>query len=217
MTHSLAGTETENFEDTQESMFESAAEFPGHDLVELPHEQIFAGQDEDDHDLDGQELVEFQGEEDPIESGFSTQSESESGIETAAAPYYPNPDPNPEPDPAPEPNPLPDPEPHPDEPNLPLTISDFTALEDRVLKAVSLVRSERQARISAEEWANFQEGRALAAEARATALDTEVQQLKADAPVLDQLQQEVDSLRQEREQVRQRVERLLGQLDALEL
>ena len=45
-------------------------------------------------------------------------------------------------------------------------------------------------------------------------LETEVQ---AQIPAFERLQQEVDSLRAEREQVRQRVERLLGQLDAMEL
>ena len=82
----------------------------------------------------------------------------------------------------------------------PLSADDFSALEDRVLRAVSLVRTERQARIAAEE---------RAAELKA--------QLETQAPLLEQLQHETESLRLEREQVRQRVERLLAQLDALEL
>jgi hypothetical protein len=81
-----------------------------------------------------------------------------------------------------------------------LTVDDFSALEERVLRAVSLVRRERQARVAAEE--------------RATALEVEVQ---AQIPAIERLQQEVDSLRAEREQVRLRVERLLSQLDAMEL
>lgn len=81
-----------------------------------------------------------------------------------------------------------------------LSVDDFAALEDRVLRAVSLVRNERQARAMAEE--------------RSVVLEN---QLQAQLPVVDRLQQEVDSLRIEREQVRQRVERLLSQLDALEL
>jgi len=81
-----------------------------------------------------------------------------------------------------------------------LTIDDFSALEERILRAVSLVRSERQARAAAEQ--------------RVAALEA---QLKAANPAVERLQQEVDSLRIEREQVRQRVERLLAQLDAMEL
>jgi len=86
------------------------------------------------------------------------------------------------------------------EPMTVLTVDDFAALEERILRAVSLVRREREARIAAEE--------------RAAVLETEVQ---AQIPAFERLQQEVDSLRAEREQVRQRVERLLGQLDAMEL
>jgi hypothetical protein len=81
-----------------------------------------------------------------------------------------------------------------------LTVDDFAALEERILRAVSLVRRERQARIAAEE--------------RAEALEVEVQ---AQIPAIERLQHEVDSLRAEREQVRLRVERLLSQLDAMEL
>jgi len=81
-----------------------------------------------------------------------------------------------------------------------LTMDDFAALEERVLRAVNLVRRERQARQAAEE--------------RLLILES---QILAQSPALEQLQQEVEGLRVEREQVRQRVERLLGQLDALEL
>lgn len=92
------------------------------------------------------------------------------------------------------------------EPELPselpsvLTADDFSALEERVLRAVTLVRSERQSRIAAEE--------------RVAALEA---QLQTQTPAFEGLQQEVDALRREREQVRQRVDRLLSQLDALEL
>jgi len=81
-----------------------------------------------------------------------------------------------------------------------LSVDDFAALEERVFRAVNLVRNERQTRAAAEE-------RAAALEAR----------LAVEHPAVERLQQEVDSLRIEREQVRQRVERLLSQLDALEL
>jgi uncharacterized coiled-coil protein SlyX len=83
---------------------------------------------------------------------------------------------------------------------LALSADDFSALEERVLRAVNLVKRERLARSEAED-------RAAKAEAK----------LAEQAPVADSLQNEVTALRAEREQVRQRVERLLSQLDALEL
>jgi hypothetical protein len=83
---------------------------------------------------------------------------------------------------------------------LALSLDDFTALEDRILRAVNLVKRERLARAEAEE-------RALRAEA----------QLHEQTPMLDHLQSELNALRGERDHVRQRVERLLAQLDALEL
>lgn len=83
-----------------------------------------------------------------------------------------------------------------------LTADDFASLEERVLRAVSLVRREREARIAAEE-------RAVVLEGRLAGLQLEV-------AAVDRLQDEIESLRAEREQVRQRVERLLVQLDALD-
>jgi len=83
---------------------------------------------------------------------------------------------------------------------LALSITDFAALEERIVRAVELVKSERQARAAAEE-------RAAKAEA----------QLGEQSPLVEQMNQEIRSLRAERDQVRQRVERLLKQLDALEL
>jgi len=100
-------------------------------------------------------------------------------------------------------------EPEPAAPTM-LTADDFAALEERVLRAVALVRSERQARIAAEE-------RVSAMEAQLHSFEAQIQQIEAQSPTLERLAQEVESLRTEREQVRQRVERLLGQLDALEL
>jgi hypothetical protein len=86
---------------------------------------------------------------------------------------------------------------------VPLTVNDFEALEDRVLRAVALVRSERQARVAAED--------------RIRLLEAQVEELELRHPIVERLQREMDALRIEREQVRQRVDRLLSQLDALEL
>jgi len=84
-----------------------------------------------------------------------------------------------------------------------LTVDDFAALEERVLRAVDLVRRERQARSAAEQ--------------RVAALELQLKEAQSQASNTGQLQQEVETLRAEREQVRTRIDRLLGQLDALEL
>jgi chromosome segregation ATPase len=81
-----------------------------------------------------------------------------------------------------------------------LSVDEFSALEERVLRTVNLVKQERQARVAAEE-------RAVAAEAH----------ISRHAPEMERLQAEIQTLRTERGHVRQRVERLLAQLDALEL
>ena len=92
------------------------------------------------------------------------------------------------------------PQPEDDPATLALSADDFSALEERIVRAVELVKRERQARTEAEE-------RAAKAEA----------ELESQAPLVSQLQQQVRTLRAERDHVRQRVERLLSQLDALEL
>jgi hypothetical protein len=84
--------------------------------------------------------------------------------------------------------------------SLALSVDEFSALEERVLRAVDLVKRERQTRAAAEERVSQVEA-----------------QLREQAPVAENLQKEVDGLRSERDQVRKRIERLLAQLDALEL
>lgn len=83
---------------------------------------------------------------------------------------------------------------------LALSGDEFSALEERILRTVNLVKRERQARTAAEE---------CAAQAEA--------QVREQAPMVENMQKELNVLRAERDHVRQRVERLLAQLDALEL
>ena len=90
---------------------------------------------------------------------------------------------------------------------LAVSADDFAALEERIRRAVELVKRERQARAGAE-------ARSAELEARVTQAEAQVQ---AQSPLMEQLQNELHTLRAEREQVRQRVERLLKQLDTLEL
>ena len=89
---------------------------------------------------------------------------------------------------------------HDQQGNLALSSADFSALEDRVARAVKLVRDEREAR--------------AAAEHRAETLDT---QLSEQLALAKTLQEEIRALNAERDQVRQRVDKLLSQLDSLEL
>jgi septal ring factor EnvC (AmiA/AmiB activator) len=84
--------------------------------------------------------------------------------------------------------------------NLALSISDFAALEERVARTIKVVKTERQARAAAEQ--------------RADNLET---QLSEQLTLVRSLEEEVRTLHGERDQVRQRVERLLSQLDALEV
>ena len=81
-----------------------------------------------------------------------------------------------------------------------VSADDFSALEERVVRAVALVKQERQARAAAEE-------RAAQAEARAG----------GQTAAMEQMESELTTLRGERDHVRRRVELLLQQLDALEL
>lgn len=79
-----------------------------------------------------------------------------------------------------------------------VVIDDFVALEERVLRAIELVKSERAARSEAEQ--------------RASRLQSE---LEAQTIQLEQSQDQVRTLERDREQVRQRVEKLLKQLDEI--
>jgi septal ring factor EnvC (AmiA/AmiB activator) len=83
---------------------------------------------------------------------------------------------------------------------LTMSVDDFSALEERIVRAVEMVKRERQARAGAEERANHAEA-----------------QLHEQTPRVENLEKEVHALKAERDHVRQRVERLLTQLDALEL
>ncbi len=82
---------------------------------------------------------------------------------------------------------------------LAMSANEFAELEERVLRAVNLVKRERIARTEAEE-------RAAQAEARG----------QERAAEFESLQKEVQALRAERDAVRHRVEKVLSQLDELE-
>jgi chromosome segregation ATPase len=75
---------------------------------------------------------------------------------------------------------------------------DFAALEEKILRAVELLKSERAARAAAE---------ARVAELHRSLEDQTAELLRVEA--------EVEAFKSEREVVRTRIERLLGQLDEL--
>jgi septal ring factor EnvC (AmiA/AmiB activator) len=81
---------------------------------------------------------------------------------------------------------------------LNLTADDFSALEQRVLRTVELLKKEREARATAEQNAA-----------------TLQQLLDEQSTQLTKVQEQVKAFEQERETVRQRVERLLNQLDEI--
>jgi hypothetical protein len=83
---------------------------------------------------------------------------------------------------------------------LTVSANDFAGLEERVLRTIALVKQEREARAAAE-------GRAERAEASFAEAVAKIEQLQSD----------LSAMRTEREQVKTRVERLLEQLDALEV
>jgi chromosome segregation ATPase len=133
--------------------------------------------------------------------------------------------------------------------SLTVSADDFSALEERIMRAVEMVKRERGERAAAEARATQAETRATETEARAAAAEQRASQAEERAgrneefvkqaeeriknaeeratlaegqlgeqiPVLEQMQSELKAHKSERDQVRQRVERLLKQLDGLEL
>ncbi len=83
-------------------------------------------------------------------------------------------------------------------PEVSTTSDDFAALEQRILRAVELLKSERAAR--------------AAAEVKAAELH---HSLEAQTAELLRVEAEVEAFKNERDVVRGRIERLLGQLDEL--
>ena len=79
-----------------------------------------------------------------------------------------------------------------------ISVDEFQALEQRVLRAVEIIRTEREARAHAE--------------AEIAAMKELLDQASHDQTAL---QAQIDSLRNERENVKNRVDAMLKQLDDL--
>lgn len=133
--------------------------------------------------------------------------------------------------------------------SLAVSADDFSALEERVMRAVDMVKRERGERARAEARAMQAEERAVSAEARISETTERARQAEERAgrnddfvkqaeqrirkaeeratlaeaqlheqiPLLEQMQTELKAHKSERDHVRQRVDRLLKQLDGLEL
>ena len=86
--------------------------------------------------------------------------------------------------------------------SAPITADEFQALEQKVLRAVEIVKREREARAAAE------------AEVAALRAQLEAQQA-SQAEALSTSQAQLSTLNQERDAVRQRVEKMLQQMDEL--
>jgi uncharacterized protein involved in exopolysaccharide biosynthesis len=82
-----------------------------------------------------------------------------------------------------------------------ISVDEFLALEQKVLRAVELIKKEREAR--------------AAAEADLANAMTEIGDLEEKLTIAKAAQAEVDNLTREREAVRQRVEKMLAQIDEL--
>lgn len=97
-----------------------------------------------------------------------------------------------------------------------VSMDEFQALEQRVLRAVEIVKNEREARAAAEaEAASLREQLEAARrefESRESASRSETETAHK---ILAEAQGQIDVLNQERDSVRQRVEKLLSQMDAL--
>ncbi len=100
----------------------------------------------------------------------------------------------------------------------------FQALEQRVLRAIDLLRKERELRANAEQQLHHAEEHGLEMELRVeeqngqlsenfTRIDAQNVQLSEQAEQLRRLESERAQLQGERDQVRQRVEKLLQHLD----
>jgi FtsZ-binding cell division protein ZapB len=90
-----------------------------------------------------------------------------------------------------------------------VSVDEFQALEQKVLRAVEIVKREREARAAAEaEVGALREQ--LAAQAGTVASEVQAAQREKEAA-----ESQVAALNQEREVVRQRVEKMLQQMDEL--
>jgi uncharacterized protein involved in exopolysaccharide biosynthesis len=86
-----------------------------------------------------------------------------------------------------------------------VSVDEFQALEQKVLRTVELIKKEREARATAEAERN----------AAQTELATMREQMEAHSTSASSATKQLENLQRERETVRQRVEAMLAQMDEL--
>jgi uncharacterized protein YjcR len=90
-----------------------------------------------------------------------------------------------------------------------ISADEFQALEQKVLRAVEMIKAEREAR-------EVEHKARLSAETELANLRTQLDsQLESNSTRTRVVEDELSTLRQEREAVRKRVEKMLQQLDEL--
>lgn len=97
-----------------------------------------------------------------------------------------------------------------------VSVDEFQALEQKVLRAVEIVKREREARAAAEaEIATLREQ--LAEQSKASQSQVEAVETRAQAALKEKAaaESQIAALNQDREAVRQRVEKMLQQMDEL--
>ena len=97
-----------------------------------------------------------------------------------------------------------------------VSVDEFQALEQKVLRAVEIVKREREARAAAEtEVATLREQ--LAAQAKSAQSEVQAAENRAQAVLREKeaAEGQITALNQERDTVRQRVEKMLQQMDEL--
>ena len=99
-----------------------------------------------------------------------------------------------------------------EETQIPLAADDFNALEQRVLRMVELVRTEREARSAAEERVQSLESTVRKLEEGLEQANQKLAQLSTQSA---QAASHVNSLEKERDTVRVRIEKLLKHLEEI--
>jgi chromosome segregation ATPase len=97
-----------------------------------------------------------------------------------------------------------------------VSVDEFQALEQKVLRAVEIVKKEREARAAAEaEAASLREQLA----AQSASVEQQIQEARSQAAAMqsekEAAESQIGALNHERDVVRQRVEKLLQQMDEL--
>jgi uncharacterized coiled-coil DUF342 family protein len=97
-----------------------------------------------------------------------------------------------------------------------VSVDEFQSLEQKVLRAVEIVKRERGARAAAEaEVASLRQQLAEQAEAAKSKIQAAINQLESAQREKEAVENQVAALNEERDGVRQRVERMMHQIDEL--